>query len=79
MVEAMSEPVAVRLGKAGPVHLAFPISDARLVSVCGGQFGHASVVPAARWLARRARRCDECAEAAAATSSTRVLRIIAGL
>ena len=75
----MSEPVAVRLGKAGPVHLAFAVTDARLVSVCGGRFGHASVVPVGKWLAPRARRCEECAEAASATSSTRILRIIAGL
>ena len=74
----MSEPVAVKLGR-GPIHLAFPISEARLVSVCGARFGHASVVPAARWTAKRARRCEECAEAATHARSSRILRKIAGL
>lgn len=72
------DPVAVRLAR-GPLHLAFPVTEARLQSVCGARFGVASVVPAARWQARRARRCQECEGAARAARSTRILCKIAGL
>lgn len=71
-------PVAVRL-KTGPVHLAFAVTDARLVSVCGGRFGHASVVPTSEWLEDGARVCAECDDAAEHARSVRQLRLIAGV
>jgi hypothetical protein len=77
-VSRLQQPVAVQLA-SGPVHLAFPVTDARLVSVCGGRFGHASVVPTAAWLDDRARVCEECEDAATRARSVRQLRLIAGV
>lgn len=71
-------PVAVRL-RTGPVHLAFAVTDARLVSVCGGHFGFASVVPTTSWMAEGARVCAECDAAADHARSVRQLRAIAGV
>lgn len=71
-------PVAVRL-RTGPVHLAFPVTEATLVSVCGGRFGLASVVPTTLWQAARARACPECEDAAEHARSVRQLRLIAGV
>lgn len=71
-------PVAVRLA-SGPVHLAFAVTDARLVAVCGAKFGHASVVPVTAWLAADARVCAECDDASERATSVRQLRLIAGV
>jgi hypothetical protein len=74
----VSDPLAVQL-RTGPVHLAFPVTDARLVAVCGAHFGSASVVPPAAWEAADARVCAECDDAAARARSVRQLRAIAGV
>jgi hypothetical protein len=74
-------PVAVQL-RSGPVHLAFPVTDARLVAVCGAHFGSASAVPAEVWIAPEtagARVCAACDDAASAAHSLRQLRAIAGV
>lgn len=71
-------PVAVQL-RTGPVHLAFPVTDARLIAVCGAHFGSASVVPPAAWEADDARVCAACDDAAGRAVSVRQLRAIAGV
>jgi hypothetical protein len=71
------KPVAVRRG-SGPVHLASPVSERRLVAVCGAKFGLASVVPVREWQRRGARCCPECLEAAVHAKTLRILAVIAG-
>jgi hypothetical protein len=77
-VAVVSGPVAVQL-RTGPVHLAFAVSDARLVAVCGAHFGSASAVPGAAWTAEDARVCADCDDAAARARSVRQLRAFAGV
>lgn len=75
---SVAGPLAVQL-RTGPVHLAFAITDARLVAVCGSRFGSASVVPPGAWEAVDARVCALCDDAAARARSVRQLRAIAGV